>query len=123
MDTFSDVYRQPLHKRQATQRYIVFRLITQVPERRVGKISAVSSLLEALLNRDSVEGRLVAHYLYEHLYLAHLYFPDIFTHDFFKAVRSASPAGEPTRMMASRPPIDDPSVEHVSWTDCRLWDP
>jgi len=44
------------------------------------------------LNADSPKRRLVARYVYEHLFLAHLYFGD--DHSYFRLVRSRTPPGQ-----------------------------
>ena len=76
---------------------------------------------EALLNGDTLRTRLVARYLYEHLFLAHLYFGDDSTPDapvFFRLVRSRTPPGEPIDVIATRRPYEDPGVARVWY---RLW--
>ncbi len=70
---------------------------------------------EALLNGDTLKHRLVARYVYEHLYLSHLYFSELEQPRprFFTLVRSATPPGEPVKRIATRRPYDDPMVERV----------
>jgi hypothetical protein len=63
---------------------------------------------EGWLNVDSPKGRLVARYIYEHLFLAHLYFGD--DHSYFRLVRSRTPPGQPVDLIATRRPFDDPGV-------------
>jgi hypothetical protein len=74
---------------------------------------------ETLFNGDDTKGRLVARYLYEHLFLAHLYFEDRGMDTvFFKLVRSRTPPGQPIDIISTRRPYDDPQVERVYY---RLW--
>lgn len=73
---------------------------------------------EQRLNGDDLKSRLVARYLYEHLFLNHLYFDQLPTAAdqrprFFNLVRSVTPPGEPVYPVASRRPYDDPGVERV----------
>ncbi len=62
---------------------------------------------EAWLNRDSNTARLVARYIYEHLFLAHLYFEDNGA-QFYRLVRSRTPSGRTIKEIASVRPYDDP---------------
>ncbi len=68
---------------------------------------------EAFLNRDSLKGRLVSRYIYEHLYLSNLYFPTQSSETFFRIIRSSTPPGEAAQIIATRRPFDDPGVERV----------
>ena len=63
---------------------------------------------ERWLNQDGPKRRLVARYVYEHLFLAHLYFGD--DAHFFRLVRSRTAPGQPVDLIASRRPFDDPGV-------------
>ncbi|HEY7773456.1 MAG TPA: fatty acid cis/trans isomerase [Marinagarivorans sp.] len=63
---------------------------------------------EAFLNQPSNKARLMARYLYEHLYLAHLYFSDIDDKTFFTLVRSLTPPGQKVEPIATRRPYDSP---------------
>lgn len=64
---------------------------------------------ETLLNQHDDRTRLVARWLYEHLYLAHLYFPELDGGTrYFEIVRSYTPPGEPLAIVATRRPNDDP---------------
>ena len=65
---------------------------------------------ESWLNADSPKRRLVARYVYEHLFLAHLYFGD--DHSYFRLVRSRTPPGQAVDLIATRRPFDDPGVSH-----------
>jgi hypothetical protein len=66
---------------------------------------------EKFLNGGDAREKLVARYLYEHLYLAHLYFEDGDASHFFRIVRSMTPPGAPVKQIASRRPYDDPGIE------------
>jgi hypothetical protein len=68
---------------------------------------------EAFFNGDSFKEQLVSRYLYEHLYIADLYFPETGQARFFRLVRSATPPGQPVRLIATRRPYNDPGVERV----------
>lgn len=68
---------------------------------------------ESFLNRDSLKGRLVSRYIYEHLYLSNLYFSELSDTTFFKLIRSSTPPGEPAQIIATRRPFDDPGVERL----------
>lgn len=68
---------------------------------------------ETFLNQDSLQHQLVARYIYEHWFLAALYFDEVNSERFFHLVRSATPPGEPVKLIASRRPFDDPGVERV----------
>jgi hypothetical protein len=77
---------------------------------------------EEFLNGASLQEQLMARYIYEHLYLGDLYFGttapgaarNIGTvSQFFKLVRSRTPPGQPTDLIASRRPFDDPGVARV----------
>ncbi len=63
---------------------------------------------EAFFNHPAARNRLVARYLYEHLFAAHLYFDDLKTGNFFELVRSTTPPGEPVQVIATVRPNDDP---------------
>jgi hypothetical protein len=65
---------------------------------------------ESWLNVDSLKRRLVARYIYEHLFLAHLYLGD--DQSYFRLVRSRTPPGRPVELIATRRPFDDPGVSH-----------
>lgn len=65
---------------------------------------------EYLLNGRTPKERLVARYLYEHLYLGSLVFEGDAQRHIFKLVRSATPPGQPVQPIATRRPFDDPGV-------------
>ena len=68
---------------------------------------------ETFFNSDSLKGRLVSRYLYEHLFLAHLYFGQTDKPVFFELVRSATPPGQAVKRISTRVPFADPEVERV----------
>jgi|TARA_B110000902_G_scaffold245035_1_gene298801 hypothetical protein len=77
---------------------------------------------EVFLNADSLKKKLMARYIYEHLFLANIYFSDSFSgvgepRQFFKLVRSTTPSGAAINVIASRRPFDDPGG--IISIDCR----
>ncbi|MFT4047820.1 MAG: fatty acid cis/trans isomerase [Solimonas sp.] len=66
---------------------------------------------ERYLNRPGLRERLVARYLYEHLYIAHLYFGDEAQPHFFHLVRSVTAPGYPVQPIATVRPNDDPGPQ------------
>lgn len=64
---------------------------------------------ESLFNREDKRGRLVARWLFEHLFLAYLYFPDQEGElRFFELLRSSTPPGKAINPIATVSPNDDP---------------
>ncbi len=63
---------------------------------------------EQFLNGKDNRSRLMARYVYEHLFLATLYLEAQEQPRWFRLVRSASPPGEPIELLATRRPFDDP---------------
>ncbi|GAB3482172.1 fatty acid cis/trans isomerase [Marinomonas epiphytica] len=72
---------------------------------------------EARLNGNTLKDRLVARYIYEHIYLYSLYLDDGEAYR-FKLVRSTTPPGKQIDQIATRRPYDDPKVDRVYY---RLW--
>jgi len=68
---------------------------------------------ESFLNGDTPKEKLVARYIYEHLFLAHLRFTDNETSFFFSLVRSTTPSGQPIKVIATRRPYDAPGSKDV----------
>ncbi|QQE87051.1 fatty acid cis/trans isomerase [Azotobacter chroococcum] len=66
---------------------------------------------ERLLNAQDKRSRLVARWLYEHLFLAHLHFEGGAPGHFFQLVRSRTPAGQPVEPIATRRANDDPGSD------------
>ncbi len=63
---------------------------------------------ETMLNGETLKERVVARYIYEHLFLAHLYFPDVDSKIFFRLVRSRTKDGAAIEEIPTRRPFDDP---------------
>ncbi len=63
---------------------------------------------EAFFNRTPPRNRLVARYLYEHLYPAHLFFAELDSGTFFELVRSRTPPGQAIEVIPTLRPNDDP---------------
>jgi hypothetical protein len=77
---------------------------------------------ERFLNGDSLKAQLMSRYLYEHWFIAHLYFDDLPGNEYFELVRSATPPGQPIRLIATRRPYDDPGVARVYYRLRRVED-
>jgi hypothetical protein len=69
---------------------------------------------EAFFNGDSLKQRLMARYMFEHLFVGDLYFSDLDSGgqvNYFTMVRSSTPPGSPAEIIATRRPYDDPGVD------------
>jgi hypothetical protein len=66
---------------------------------------------ETFLNRPDAKHAMTARYLYEHFFLAHLSFSDADRTEFYQLVRSTTPPGEPTEVIATVRPYDPPGVD------------
>jgi hypothetical protein len=69
---------------------------------------------EAFFNGDSLKQRLMARYMFEHLFVGDLYFSDLDRDsqvNYFTMVRSSTPPGSPAEIIATRRPYDDPGVD------------
>ncbi len=66
---------------------------------------------EAFLNQSDLKHQLVSRYIYEHLFLSHLHLKDANNREFFRLVRSLTPAGMPIDEIATIRPYDDPQVK------------
>ena len=64
--------------------------------------------IETFLNRGDTRSKLVARYLFEHLFLAHLHLEGDDQSRFFRVIRSRTASGSPADEIASRRPFDDP---------------
>ncbi|RYZ68267.1 MAG: hypothetical protein EOP05_16610 [Proteobacteria bacterium] len=64
---------------------------------------------ETYLNRQSFKERLVARYIYEHLFIAHVHF-DGMPGEFFRLIRARNVTGTPDEI-STRRPYDDPGKE------------
>ena len=73
-----------------------------------GQLAAQIDRWEAFLNGSSNKHRLVARYLYEHLFLGHMHFKGSGDRAFFRLVRSATPSGQPIDEIATVRPYNDP---------------
>jgi hypothetical protein len=74
---------------------------------------------EAFLNADDIKTRIVARYVYEHLFLAHLGF-DIAPGHWYRLVRSKRAAPADIAVIATTRPYDDPGVARVYYRLQRL---
>jgi hypothetical protein len=63
---------------------------------------------EAFMNGQGLKQRLVARYVYEHLFMGHLYFKGATDRAFYRLTRSATPPGQPAREIPTTRPYDDP---------------
>ncbi len=68
---------------------------------------------ETFLNGDTPKQRLMARYVYEHLFLASLYLEAGEQPAWFRLVRSRTEPGKPLDLIATRRPYDDPGVKRV----------
>ena len=65
---------------------------------------------ESFLNGDGNKQKLVSRYLYEHLFQAHIHFADAPDREFYRLVRSTTPAGQTIDEIATIRPYDDPGT-------------
>ncbi|GAB6047591.1 fatty acid cis/trans isomerase [Methyloparacoccus murrellii] len=63
---------------------------------------------EDFMNADGLKSRLVARYVYEHLFMGHLHIQDQPPGTYFRLVRSTTPPGEPLHEIPTVRPYDDP---------------
>ena len=80
---------------------------TKAHENLAPRLALAKGKWEEFLNRQDLEHRLVARYLYEHLFLASLHFSDD-SRQFYRIIRSRTPCGQPLDEIATRRPSDDP---------------
>ena len=64
---------------------------------------------ETFINGSSNKQRLVARYLYEHLFQAHLHFEGTADREFYRLVRSTTAPGTPVDVIPTRRPYGDPA--------------
>ncbi|MEO0977234.1 MAG: fatty acid cis/trans isomerase [Pseudomonadota bacterium] len=76
----------------------------EVPDHVTDTVNAV----ETFFNTDTQRAKLVARYIYEHLFLAHLHLEGDDPRRFFRLIRSRTPPGVPHKEIPSRRPFDDP---------------
>jgi hypothetical protein len=65
---------------------------------------------ETFLNGPGNKQQLVSRYLYEHLFAGHMHFKGSENREFYRLVRSTTPAGQPVDEIASVRPYDDPGA-------------
>ncbi len=75
---------------------------------------------ETRLNGSTNKERLIARYVFEHLFLAHLHFDELSENGtvWYRLVRSSTPPGEPVQPIATRLPFQSPGSEPFWY---RLW--
>jgi hypothetical protein len=66
--------------------------------------------MQAFLNGSSNKQKLVSRYIYEHLFLGHMHFEGTGDREFYRLVRSSTPAGQPVDEIATVRPYDDPGA-------------
>lgn len=76
-------------------------------------LSEQAAFYEKYLNIDTFKHRLMARYVYEHLFLAHIHFADNSPRTFYQLVRSKTPPGQPIEVIHTTRPYDDPGVDRV----------
>lgn len=79
-----------------------------VPDANQDRIAAQIRAIEAYFNRTGLKDRLIARYLFEHLFLAHIHLENEPPDRFYRLIRSRTPAGEAAIDVATRRPFDDP---------------
>lgn len=78
------------------------------PERLPAATVAAIERWESFMNGASLKERLVARYVYEHLFMGHLHFAGHDPQEFFRLVRSRTPSGQPVREIPTLRPYDAP---------------
>lgn len=78
---------------------------------------------ESFFNQPALKSRLMARYVYEHLFLASVYFKDRDDTQFFRLVRSRTPPGSLVDEIATRRPFDDPETDHLYYRFVRRFGP
>lgn len=73
------------------------------------ELAAAVERWEWFLNQPSKKARLMARYLYEHLFLASLHFDEMGSSGFFRVMRARNAFGAPVEI-ATRRPFDDPGA-------------
>lgn len=84
-------------------------LFAEFPDKPIHGLEAIQKW-EQFFNGGAPKTKLVARYLYEHLFLAHLYF-DNDVGAFYRIVRSTSPYPEQIQEIATVRPYDDPGPD------------
>ncbi|MCP4410109.1 MAG: fatty acid cis/trans isomerase [Gammaproteobacteria bacterium] len=65
---------------------------------------------ETFLNGTDNKQKLVSRYIYEHLFIGHMHFEGSGDREFYRLVRSSTPAGQPVDEIATVRPYDDPGA-------------
>tara|TARA_B110001454_G_scaffold219196_1_gene251404 strand:+ start:17867 stop:20200 length:2334 start_codon:yes stop_codon:yes gene_type:complete len=84
------------------------------------EISSAKLAWEKFLNQKDAKSKLVARYLYEHLFLADFYLQTNPRY-FLKLVRSSTSCGDDVKIIATRRPNDNPGVD--DWFYCFIKSP
>jgi hypothetical protein len=77
---------------------------------------------ERFLNGPSNKERLMSRYIYEHLFLGHIHLDGTDSREFYRLVRSTTPAGQPIDEIPSVRPFDDPGTGNFYYR-LRLYEP
>jgi hypothetical protein len=81
------------------------------PPRSAEELDTVAAW-ESFLNGDSNRERLMARYIFEHLFIGHIHFDELEdSSTWYALVRSRTPPGTPIDVIATRRPYDDPGSE------------
>jgi Fatty acid cis/trans isomerase (CTI) len=82
-----------------------------LPEDKLPSVVAAKQIeqWEAFLNGTSNKEKLIARYLYEHLFQAHLHFAGTGDREFYRLVRSSTAPGNLVSVIPTRRPYDDPA--------------
>ena len=78
------------------------------PARETAELAAQIQAWERFLNGTTNKERLVARYIYEHLFLGHLHFKGSDPREFYLLLRSQTPPGKSVLPVATRRPYGDP---------------
>ncbi len=90
-----------------------------LPPLQAGEADALQQW-EAFLNGEGNKERLMARYIYEHLFLADIYFGGVEKPAWFRLVRSTTPPGEALKVIRSRRPFDDPGSKRFYYRLMRM---
>lgn len=88
--------------------------LSQSPSASAPHVAAQLEAWEQWLNEDGAKARLVARYLYEHLFLAHLVFAGDASQHFYRLVRSRTAPGDAVDEIATLRPYD-PIADEPYW--------
>lgn len=85
----------------------------KVPAKKALSPTAIASIAkwESFFNGATAKRRLMARYIYEHLFIGHLHFQGHPANEFYHLVRSRTPTGVPVNEIPSVRPYDDPGPE------------